>query len=222
MPVKQYRRDFRRLSADELAAWRGVEAAEASDCLDRGMAMVGAMGSIAPGMRILGQARTVSCVVADNSAVQAAISLAGPGEVLVIAAQGYTDTAVFGGLMARAAKARGVGGIVVDGAVRDAEEIAGLGFACFARGAVPRGPHKGSGGEVDGDVTCAGARVSPGDLIIGDGDGVAVVPLAKLEQTLEKVRALKQKEAAAAESLKNGGSLAEIYGVPEIEIIDEG
>jgi regulator of RNase E activity RraA len=189
--------------------------------MGRANAMVGAIGPIAPGMRIVAQARAISCMVADNSALHAAVNLAEPGEVLVANAQAFTDVAVWGGLMTRAAMARGIAGLVVDGAVRDSEEIAELGFPCFARGAVPRGPHKGFGGTVDAPISCGGVPVASGDLILGDADGIAVVPLARVEEVLEAVRALQAREADTIVKMADGASLAAIYGVPDVETVEE-
>lgn len=220
MAVKQHRRSFRRLSEADLAPWAGAEAAQVSDCLERSQAMAGAIGPVAPGMRLLGQARTVRCMVGDNSALHAAITVARPGEVLVADAQGFEDVAVWGGLMTRAALERKLGGLVLDGALRDVDEIARLGFSCFARRAAPRGPHKGFGGEIDGVLACAGVQVAPGDLVIGDADGVTIVPMARLDATLKALSALKEREAAAIARMKTGASLAEIYSVPEIEMVE--
>ncbi len=221
MSVRHFKREWRRLDDAALAAWAGVGTAEASDCMGRANAMVGAIGPIAPGMRIVAQARAISCMVADNSALHAAVNLAEPGEVLVANAQAFTDVAVWGGLMTRAAMARGIAGLVVDGAVRDSEEIAELGFPCFARGAVPRGPHKGFGGTVDAPISCGGVPVASGDLILGDADGIAVVPLARVEEVLEAVRALQAREADTIVKMADGASLAAIYGVPDVETVEE-
>jgi len=185
------------------------------------MAMHGAISPVDPAMRLLGQARTVRCMVADNSALHAAITLAEPGDILVVDAQGFEDAAVWGGLMTRYALERGIGGLVVDGAVRDTAEIVELGFPCFARARVPRGPHKGFGGTVDAPIACAGVPVAPGDLIIGDADGVTVVPSTRIAATLGGVRALKQRERDTQQKLKAGASLADIYGVPEIVPADD-
>jgi len=222
MSVRHHKHSFTRLTPAALAPWNEVGAAEISDCLDRGQAMIGAIGPLRPEMRVIGQARAVNCMVADNSALHAAINLAEPGDVLVASAQGFEDVAVWGGLMTRAAMARGIAGLIVDGAVRDSAEIAELGFPCFARCAVPRGPHKGFGGSVDAPVSCGGVSVSSGDLVIGDADGVAVIPLARVEAALAAVQALRAREAATIEKMADGASLAEIYGVPEITVIASG
>ena len=93
------------------------------------------------------------------------------------------------------------------------------GFPVFSRGVVPAGPHKGFGGEIDGTIACGGVAVAPGDLIIGDADGVTVVPFAKVEATLEAAKAILAKEERALASLAEGGSLAEVYGVPDVTVV---
>ena len=217
MTVRFHNRKLSKLDGAGLRAWDGAEAAPVSDCLERGNSMDGGIGPLDRSMRILGQARTVRCMVGDNSALHAAINLLGPGEILVVDAGGYLDRAVWGGLMTRAAIKKKIGGLVIDGAVRDSAEICALGFPCFARACVPCGPHKNFGGEIDADIACGGVSVSPGDLIIGDGDGVTVVPLERIDETLEAFKALKAKEAKALSALEAGETLSDLYGVPEIK-----
>ncbi len=218
--VRRHNITIPRLSSEMLEAWKEIPAAVASDCLGRDQAMAADISPLDSSMRIVAQARTVNAMAADNSALHAAIGVCEPGDVLVCNAQGYTNNAIFGGLMTRAACDAGVAGLIVDGSVRDSEEIVEAGFACFSRGVVPRGPHKGFGGVIDGPVACGGVSVSPGDLIIGDADGVTVVPFAIVEKTLEAAKAILAKEERALASLAEGGSLAEVYGVPQITLID--
>jgi len=118
MPLYRHDAHFARLADSALAAWAEIPPAIASDCMNRGQAMAARIKPQAPGTRLTGQARTVACMVGDNSAIHAAIRLIGPGDVLVIAAGGYADTALWGGLLTRAALSRGVAGVVVDGAGR--------------------------------------------------------------------------------------------------------
>jgi len=106
---------------------------------------------------------------------------------------------------------------VIDGAVRDCDEIAELGYPCFARAITPRGPHKGFGGVIDGPIACGGLPVHPGDLIVADCDGVTVVPFDRAEKVLEAANAILAKEERALETVANGGTLAEVYGIPEVE-----
>lgn len=199
-----------------VADWAEIPPAVASDCLNRGQAMAGAIAPLAIDMRVAGRARTVRCKVGDNGPLHAALAFAEAGDVLVVDAGGHADTAVFGGLMAQAALQRGIAGLVIDGAIRDRAEIIALGLPVWARGAVPEGPHKGFGGTIDGPIACGGVAVAPGDLVLGDGDGVSVVPRSAISSTIEAAKALLAKEARAIETISEGGSLAELYGVPEI------
>ena len=199
MAVQRYLAKFTRLSKPAVDKWRAIPPSIASDCMNRCYVMSGRISPLSPGMRICGQARTVTGMVGDNGAAHAAIGLLEPGDILVIDGRGHTETAVWGGIMTRAAISQGSGGVVVDGAVRDAAEIRELGFATFAAGICPAGPGKGFGGIIDGPIACAGCPVKPGDIVIGDDDGVAVIPLERqaeiLQAALEKIEQEKQTNA---------------------------
>ncbi len=219
MPIQRHEFDFETLPADVLERWRGVPPAIVSDCMNRSNVMAAAIKPVAAGMRVIGQARTVTCMVGDNSAVHMAIGMIGRGEVLVVDAGGYEDTAVWGGIRTRAALQRGLAGLVVDGAVREVAEIRELGFPCFARAAVPAGPHKGFGGIIDGPISCAGCPVKPGDLVLGDDDGVCVVPLERAEELLAaSLDKIAQEERINANTAA-GGLPGHGLGLPEPEII---
>ena len=208
-----------RLTDAELAAWATIPPAIASDCMNRGQSMAARIKPLAPGTRLTGQARTVACMVGDNSAIHAALRLIGPGEVLVIAAGGYTEAALWGGMLTQAALSRGAAGVVIDGGVRDIAEIREAGFPCFAAAAVPAGPHKGFGGTIDGVIACAGCTVAPGDIILGDDDGIVVVPLGRAEALLADCRAKINQEDEALERMRRGTLLADQMGIAEPELI---
>ena len=219
MPIQRFEVDFETLPADLLERWRGVPPAVVSDCMNRSNVMAAAIKPVAAGKRVNGQARTVTCMVGDNSAVHAAIGMMEPGQVLVVDAGGYQDTAVWGGIMTRAARQRGLAGLVVDGAVRDVAEIRELGFPCFARAAVPAGPHKGFGGIIDGPISCAGCPVRPGDLVLGDDDGVCVVPLERAEELLAaSLDKIAQEERINANTAA-GGLPSDAMGLPDPKLI---
>ena len=131
----------------------------------------------------------------------------------MIEARGHVDTAVWGQIMTIDAQMRGVAGVVLDGSVRDAAQLRAMNFPIFARGVVARGPHKGFGGTIDGPVSVGGVTVHPGDLVIGDDDGVAVVPLASLDAVLSEVRRAEAREAEMLEAIRAGKTSAEIVGV---------
>ncbi|NIP76238.1 MAG: RraA family protein, partial [Xanthomonadales bacterium] len=161
-----------------------------------------------------------ACMAGDNMAIHAAMRLVRPGEVLVVAAGGHTGVALFGGLLAQSAKARGVAALVTDGAVRDVAELREMGFACFAAGITPAGPHKGFGGTIDGVIACAGCPVAPGDIVLGDDDGIAVVPLGISDRLLAECQAKIAQEDTALARLAKGELLADQMGIPEPELLE--
>ena len=219
MPVKQHPTTFKPISPETLAAFADIPAAVASDTLSRGQTMQGGISPLTSSMKLLGQARTAECPVGDNSAIRAAIGLCEQGQVIVVNAQGYESTAVFGGLMTLYAKERGVAGLVIDGAVRDCIEIIDANLPMFARATCPRGPRKSGDGFIDGTISVGGVAINAGDLIIGDADGITVVPYTQIETCLADATEVLRKEEAILETLKNGGSLAAIYGAVEVEAL---
>ena len=203
-----------RLPEAVLAAWRGIPPAIISDELNRTGAMAAAIKPLAPGMTCLGQALTVQCMVGDNGPLHYAVTKAWPGAVLVADARGHTDTAVWGGILTLAAKHAGIVGVIIDGAVRDVAELRQSGLGVFARAAVPRGPHKGFGGEINGPIQCGGVAVNPGDMVVGDDDGVVVVKPGQLPGLLERCRARLEKEKMIVRELAAGKTTVELTGLP--------
>jgi regulator of RNase E activity RraA len=173
MALRRHEVTFETLSRDILDGFNGLAASQVGDAMNREQIMAAAIKPIAVGTRICGQARTVNAMAGDNGIIHAAIPYARPGEILVVNGMGVEDVAIWGEVMTHAAQKQGIAGIVLDGAVRDVAEMREMGFPVFCRAVVPRGPHKGFGGTIDGAISCAGVAVSPGDLVIGDDDGVA-------------------------------------------------
>jgi regulator of RNase E activity RraA len=188
--------------------------------MNRTHSMAAAIKPLKPGTVLAGQARTVTSMVGDNSISHAALALVNRGEVLVIDAGGYEDVAVWGAIMTHAAIARDIAGVVIDGAVRDAAEIRELGFSCYARANVPSGPHKEFGGIIDGPISCAGCPVKPGDIVIGDDDGIAVVPLEWAEDMLAASKEKLAQELDTLKQITEGKTTAELLGIDEPEIIN--
>ena len=219
MPIQRYNTEFTRMNADELAPWRDVPPAIVGDCMNRSQTMAARIKPISPGITLTGQARTVTAMVGDNGAMHVAIGLAEPGDILVVDSRAHVDTAVWGGIMTRAAMKRGIAGLVIDGAVRDVAEIRELGFPVFAAGAVPAGPSKGFGGVIDGAISCAGCPVHPGDLVIGDDDGVAIVPLAREKELLAASQAKIAQEEATMAEIEAGELTYKRLGLEDPEII---
>ncbi len=179
MAVQRHRTVFDRLAPEDLARWKNIPPSIAGDCMNRSNVMAARISPLAAGMTLAGQARTVTAMVGDNGAAHAAIGLGEPGDILVIDGRGHLETAIWGGIMTRAAMKTGFSGVVIDGALRDASEIIELGFSAFTAGICPAGPNKGFGGIIDGIIACGGCPVKPGDIVLGDDDGVAVVPLER-------------------------------------------
>lgn len=134
---------------------------------------------------MIGTAYTVDTQDGDNFPIHAAIYQGKPGYVLVVAGKGYTERAYMGDLMGGAAEAIGLSGIVIDGYVRDKEGLAALEIPIYAKGLMQRSPLKKGPGEINTVVECAGVKVSPGDLVVGDYDGVTVIPRERIEEVLE-------------------------------------
>lgn len=217
MTIIQYKNTSGKLPQSILDAYAEIPAAVASDCLNRGGTLAGAINPLRPTMRICGQARTVECPAGDNTPLRAAVRDAKPGDVIVCDAKAHEDRAVFGGLMALFAKEQGISGLVIDGAVRDSEEIIEAGLNMFCRAVVPCGPIKQGGGSLDGPITCGGMGVNPGDIVLGDADGVTVVPFERAEEILKAAKAILEKEAKLMDDLKNGATLAGYFGPVDVK-----
>lgn len=219
MAYQRYLVDYPILAKHILEAWRAIPAAVASDCMNRTQSMRAAIKPIVPGTRLCAQARTVTAMVGDGGIIQVALTLARPGEALAIDVGGVEDVAVWGAVATEAALAHGIAGVVIDGAVRDVADIRRTRFACFCRAAVPRGPHHDFGGIIDARASVGGVPVNPGDLVLGDDDGVVVVPLARADEVLAAARAHLEKEKKWLEGLAAGRTIPEIFGMPTPQII---
>lgn len=169
---------------------------------------------VADNMVVVGTALTVSLRPGDNLFLHQAIYLGSQGYVLVVDGKGYTKNAYLGDLMANAAKVMEIEGIIIDGLVRDKEELQQLKFPIFSKGFVPSGPSKDGPGEVNNVISCGGTIVNPGDLIVGDVNGVTVIPKNGIEKTLEKAeKKLKYEEDrmyAISDFQKENDNISEI------------
>lgn len=180
---------------DVVARLRGLATSLVSDVFGRWAGATGIfpISGLPAGAVLAGPAFTVRTRPGDNLVVHKALDVARPGEILVVAAGGATDRAILGGLMGKYAERRGLAGIVVDGAVRDRSQLAEAAPPVFARGLSHLGPYKNGPGDLRGPVSIGGVVVNDGDLIIGDEDGIAVIPR---DRALEIIAAAEQKGAA--------------------------
>jgi regulator of RNase E activity RraA len=208
-----------RLSDRIIASWRRVPASVAADQLGVRAHADPAIRPLAPlghGVRLIGSAITAWCDPAfDLGAVLHAIDVAEAGDVIVIAADGRSDAAMIGDLLSTAARHKGIAGVIADGAVRDSAHLAEWqDFIVFARWITPRGPTSLGGGVVNRTVDFAGVTISPHDLVIGDNDGVVIVPHGLAESRLAACLARVDAEDGWQESLAGGGALLEVFNVP--------
>ncbi len=164
---------------------------------------------IAKGMRICGPAFTCQCAPGDNMMLHKALERAKPGDVIVATVGGAEDYGYFGDLMATSGLARKVGGLAIEGCVRDAEEIIEAGFPIFSTGLCIRGSGKGSLGLINYPIIFGGCRIEPGDLIVGDDDGMVAIARADCEEVLAKTDERVSKEDAKAKTLAGGVSSVE-------------
>jgi 4-hydroxy-4-methyl-2-oxoglutarate aldolase len=151
-----------------------------------------------------GLAVTVNARPADNLMIHKALQVADAGDIVVVNTCGNMTSAVFGELMCNTAVAKKLGGIVVDGAIRDIDGLTALGFPAFSRTVCAGGCDKDGPGEINVPISCGGTVVSPGDIIVGDRDGVVVVPRADAEEILALVKDLMERETKRIAEIKAG------------------
>ncbi len=159
---------------------------------------------LTPGLRLLGRALPVSVPPGDNLAIHAALSLAQPGDVLVVDGGGYLERALMGGIMTTQAQAIGLAGVVIDGAMRDGQELVALGLPVFAAGLHPAGPFKKGDGTVHAPIVCGGVAVHSGDWVLGDDDGLVVVPPAQRDALIAAARDKLAREQARLAAIARG------------------
>ena len=183
--------------------FRGVPASFVVDALGGGGALDFRVKPLI-GHAVLGVALTCDCGPSDNLALTAAIAECEKGDVLVAATRGFRNAAVTGDVLMGIARNRGAVGLVTDGVVRDLDELEKIGLPIFAVGATPNSPGKRGPGSVGLPVVCGGMTIATGDILVGDRDGVVVVPHARIEATLKALERVKAAEAAMAERVRGG------------------
>ncbi len=202
---------------DEVARWRRIPVAIAVD-LSHAACQIhpGIRPLCPPGRqpRLFGRAVTARCVPPDFGAVLHALDLVKPGDVLVIAANGHAETAMIGEILGGHLRRLGGTGLVCDGAIRDVAELANwTDLPVFTRAITPRGPTSAVAGGVNESVMIGGRLVSPGDLLIGDDDGLAALTPAEIRSYIKDAEAKLDREAAWQASLAAGRTVAETFGL---------
>jgi len=194
---------------------RIVSSPNISDAMHR----KGAMRDIHPinlGTKIVGRAVTVQTFAGDWAKPVEAIDLAGPGNVLVIY-NGSNNIAPWGGLATLSCKNRGIEGVVVDGAVRDVDEIRALNYPIYSSGITPNAGDPKGMGEINAEITCGGQLVRPGDYIVGDDSGVVVIPKERAYEIARRAREVEKMESRLYEEIRRGKTLSQVANLKKWE-----
>ncbi|TWG88276.1 regulator of RNase E activity RraA [Cupriavidus gilardii J11] len=197
-------RDIERVSPETVQQARAYQAAILSDVAGRRGTMHGRISPVHHGMSLAGPAFTVEVRPGDNLMIHAAIALARPGDVIVVDGKGDLTAALMGTLMLSACKKLQLGGVVIDGAVRDRLELLELGFPVFSAGFNPAGPTKSVPGRINHPICAGGVSIQPGDLVVGDADGVVVIERQKAPAMLALADRKVADEAARLQAIARG------------------
>jgi 4-hydroxy-4-methyl-2-oxoglutarate aldolase len=218
MPTRIHEPGGKPLDVQTIEAWAGVPTTIAAD-LFRGRNLVDPairpLRPFAGGRRLAGSAVTAWCEAADYGPVHHAIALAGRGEVIVVDGGARPDAALIGELLSGTARRKGIAGVVVDGPVRDVGTLASWpDFPVFSRGSTARGPSSMERGSVNEAIVFGGVRVAPGDLVLGDDDGLVVISPGEAAARLEDALAMVRAEEAWEARLARGETTLEVFNVP--------
>lgn len=207
-PLVTIHRGFRRPDPRLIEAFRGAQTSHLADAMDGRGALDYRIKPVDPAnASFVGPAMTAFAYPAD---VLAALSEARPGDVIVCANDAFTKTAVIGDLAAGMMKNAGVAAFVTDGLARDKAGIIAAELPLFCRGIQPNSPAMNGPGIVGAPITLAGVHVNPGDVIVGDADGVVVVPADRLETVLERLERVRQAETRAVQRVLEGAIMSEV------------
>ena len=226
-PLLTIRRNFPRPPADQVAALKGVPTGFVVDCMNGRGGLDYAIKAADPNQaRFVGVAITCETGPADNLAMMAAIHFAQPGDVVMVAADSFTATCVSGDLLLGMAQNQGVIAVVTDGLLRDLEGVIGVGLPSFSRGITPNSCARNGPGTVGLPITIGGVAVSPGDLVLGDDDGVVVIPQDRAKQVLWQLEQVKAAEANLTNRVKNGMKVEDLIGdllrSDQVKYVQEG
>ena len=203
-PLPDIIRDIERVDAATAAQAGRFQAAILADVAGRRGSMYARVAPVHERMALAGPAFTVEVRPGDNLMIHAAIALARPGDILVIDGKGDQTAALMGTLMLSACKKLGLGGVIVDGAIRDKLDILELDFPVFSAGFNPAGPTKFVPGRINHPISAGGVVVNPGDLVVADADGVVVIERAKAPAMLALAEKKEADEAARMEAIASG------------------
>lgn len=189
-----------------------LSTASIHEAQDRTGALPSAIKPVAPTMRLAGRAFTVACPAGHNLNIHRAIIQAAPGDVLVVSTGDGWEYGYWGEILSRAAQARGLAGLVIDGGVRDADAIETIGLPVFSRPLCIRGTGKAEGGALNRPLQIGDVVIRPGDVVIGDRDGVVMTPADRLAAVIDASEAREEKERRILDRLAAGETTLGIYG----------
>jgi len=206
--------DVPRIDAALLEAARQLPAATLHEAAGKIGVLPPVIRPIAPSFAVCGPALTVHSPGGDNLWLHRALECAQPGDVMVVYTSGVYDHGYWGEIMATAAQTAGLAGLVIDGCVRDAARMEDMGFPVFARGTCIRGTGKdfGATGWINSRILLGDVSVGPGDLIVGDRDGVVAIPHARIAEVIKASQEREAQEAGLLERLRAGESTMRVYG----------
>jgi len=197
------RNDSAPAATDLVAAVKGLAVSLLSDNMARVSGAIG-LRPFHAGGALAGTAVTARTRAGDNLAIYRAFGQCRPGDVLVVDGGGALDQALMGDIMTRYAESAGLAGVILDGAIRDVAEIRQRPFPVYARGVTHRGPHKNGPGEINVPVSVGGMVVNPGDLVVGDEDGVLAIPVADAAGVIAAAHTQAEREAAQLAAIAEG------------------
>ena len=218
MPTTVHAASHERLNSKTLAAWARIPVTIVSDITSGRVIAdprIRPLRPLALGKRLVGQAVTAWCERSDFGPVLHAIDLAGRGKIVTVDAGGCLQTAYCGEILCGAARRKGIAGLVINGAVRDIDTIASWNdFPVFALGNTARGPLSKERGSVNGEIVFGGVAARPGDIVLGDNDGLAVIPAGEAAALLALAQERLRMEKQWTRELAKGRSLVDVFSVP--------
>jgi 4-hydroxy-4-methyl-2-oxoglutarate aldolase len=225
-PLLTVRRNFERVPADKVAMLKGAQTGHLTDAMNGRGALAASIKPIDPATAsFAGTAITCETGAHDNLAIMGALALAQPGDVIIAASDGFTGTAVVGDNVALMARNAGVVAIVTDGMARDQDGIIGAGVPLFSSGITPNSCVRSGPGRIGFTCVVGGVTVSAGDVIVGDRDGVVVVPATLVDQVIERLKSIRSAEVAVQTKIFAGmkqlDSIAELMKSDRVVYVDD-
>lgn len=211
--MKAIHTDVQRPSDQLLQRFEGLSAALLLEAGGKRGALTNDFKPVYRGAKFFGCALTVKGYPGDNLMLHKAISMAQPGDVLMATVNGFTEAGLWGEIATAASQARGVRALVTDGAVRDTDQIEAMGFPVFSRSISIKGTTKRQAGLINHPITIGGVYVQPCDIVVGDTDGVVVIPLGEAEAVLKRAQEIVAFEDKVIAGIREGKLTLDLLGL---------